>query len=94
MTVYVDDFNVPFHNMIMCHMIADTVEELNDMARKIDIWQGWLQGPAKFPHYDVTLSKKKLAIKHGAKAITSRELVAIRMKIIKNGLKILSQKEP
>lgn len=69
MTVYVDDMEAPFGNMIMCHMIADTDEELRAMADKIGVAQRWHQGD----HFDIALSKKKLAIKFGAIEITQRE---------------------
>lgn len=69
-TVYIDDMNAPFRRMIMCHMIADTEEELHQMADKIGVARKWYQRN----HYDICLSKKKLAIQHGAKEITWREL--------------------
>jgi len=31
MTVYVDDMRSKFGHMIMCHMLADTDEDLHDM---------------------------------------------------------------
>lgn len=32
MSVYIDKANLPFRKMIMCHMIADNLEELHQMA--------------------------------------------------------------
>ena len=32
MAVYVDDMKWPFKGMMMCHMLADTSEELHAMA--------------------------------------------------------------
>ena len=70
MTVYVDDMRAPFGRMIMCHMVADTDDELHAMANKIGVARKWFQRD----HYDIALSKRSLAITEGAKQITWREL--------------------
>lgn len=73
--VYVDDMRAPFGRMIMCHMVADTHEELMDMARTIGMQAKWLQHAGTYrEHFDISLQKKKLAIEAGAKLITRREL--------------------
>lgn len=73
--VYVDNANLPFGNMIMCHMIADTTQELLDMVDKISVQRKWIQYAGTYQeHFDICLSKKKLAIKHGAKEISFMEL--------------------
>ena len=41
--VYVDDYNAPYGRMTMCHMMADTLEELHAMADKIGIARKWFQ---------------------------------------------------
>lgn len=48
------------------HMWADTVEELHEMAIKIGHKREWFQNDKRLPHYDVTPSRRNLAIKHGA----------------------------
>lgn len=67
MAVYVDDMEAPFGRMEMCHMIADSSEELLIMADAIGVGRKWIQdrGTSR-EHFDVTLSKKKLALAHGA----------------------------
>lgn len=76
--VYVDDFNYPYRGMIMCHMIADTQEELFDMVDKIGVQRKWVQDyRTPREHFDICLTKKKKAIKLGAKEITARELARI-----------------
>ena len=77
MTVYVDDMKAEFQSRhapgrryVMSHMIADTDDELHAMADKIGVARKWFQRD----HYDITQSKKALAIKHGARAITLREI--------------------
>lgn len=82
--VYVDDMKAeykPSHRSgqikyIMCHMIADTEEELHAMADKIGVARKWYQGD----HYDITQSKRELAVKAGAKELTLRELANMAMK--------------
>ena len=76
MTVYVDNYNAPFGRMIMCHMVADTLDELHAMADKIGVARKWFQDH-RTPHYDICKSKQELAFKHGALPVTARELVKI-----------------
>jgi len=68
MTVYVDDVQHRFGNMVMCHMWADTLPELLAMADRIGVQRKWLQQPPKasWVHFDIALSKKQLAIAAGA----------------------------
>lgn len=81
MAVYVDDFQAGFGRMVMSHMIADSQEELFEMADKIGVARKWIQYPGtNHEHFDVCQSKKKLAIKYGAKLIGMRELAAMTMK--------------
>jgi hypothetical protein len=77
--VYVDDMNAPFLRMKMCHLVADTTKELLAMVDKIGVQRKWIQNPGTWrEHFDICLSKKKLAIKYGAKEIKyGRELARI-----------------
>ncbi|MDR5883591.1 DUF4031 domain-containing protein [Caballeronia sp. LZ032] len=78
MTVYVDDMRARFGQMIMCHMIADTDEELHAMAEAIGVARKWHQRPPKHSsHYDIALSKRALAIAAGAVPITMRQAAAM-----------------
>lgn len=64
-----------FGRMIMCHMIADTREELDAMADAIGVARRWIQYPGTWKeHYDIAVSKRALAVRAGAKEITQREL--------------------
>ena len=91
MPIYVDCERNSFQGMVMCHMVADTPDELHAMASAIGMRREWYQSPMKasFPHYDVPLPRRVLAIKNGAKEITARELVvfmrATRKLLFDNG---------
>lgn len=73
MPVYVDNAKLPFGRMKMCHMIADTETELHAMADKIGVARRWYQGNASTPHYDICLSKRRLAVELGAIEINRNE---------------------
>jgi DNA/RNA endonuclease G (NUC1) len=81
MSVYVDDMKAQFGRMNMCHMIADSTDELVAMADKIGVARKWIQkaGTAR-EHFDICMSKKELAIAYGAVQITMRELAQITRK--------------
>lgn len=76
MSVYVDDVFIPFGRMKMCHMIADTEDELHDMAARIGMKREWFQDGSR-PHYDVCKSRRLDAIQQGAIQVSIKELVAI-----------------
>ena len=66
MSVYVDDMRAPYGRMVMCHMIADTEDELHRMAGLIGVARRWYQGD----HYDICLAKRALAMHAGAIELT------------------------
>lgn len=74
MSVYVDDMRAKFGRLVMCHMMADSEAELHGMADRIGVARRWCQGD----HYDVCLSKRALAVGHGAVEVTQRDLVILR----------------
>ena len=75
MAVYVDDMRAPYRGMIMCHMVADTTVELLDIADRIGVQRRWLQ-KAGTPqeHFDISMSKRALAVAAGAREVKRREL--------------------
>lgn len=73
MAVYVDDMKAPYGRMVMCHMGADTEEELHAMAMLIGIRRRWFQKD----HYDICMTKRARAVHYGAKEVTQREFVQI-----------------
>lgn len=70
MTVYVDDMRAKYGRMIMCHMLADTDEELHAMAAQIGVARRWHQkAGTPHSHYDICLSKRAKAVQLGAAEI-------------------------
>jgi hypothetical protein len=79
MAVYVDQ---PIHQlgrMKMCHMVADSIEELHRMADRIGVARRHFQSPpkARLPHYDICKAKRSLAVKLGAIEVSSRRIVQV-----------------
>jgi hypothetical protein len=68
MTVYVDNARYPYGRMIMCHLWADTRDELLAMADRIGMQRKWLQQPPKasWVHFDISLGMKEKALAAGA----------------------------
>lgn len=65
MAVYVDNAFIPFGRMVMCHMEADTLDELHEMADKLGLKRSWFQDKS-IPHYDVSKSIRAKAVELGA----------------------------
>lgn len=78
MAVYVDDMRAGLGRMVMCHMVADTTDELLAMADRIGVQRKWLQhaGTPK-EHFDIALSKRALAVKAGAVEVNKSGLVEV-----------------
>jgi hypothetical protein len=69
MTIFVDDMQAPYGRMKMCHLWTNgLIEELFKFVDLIGVQRKWLQEPprASWVHFDIALSKRALAIRHGA----------------------------
>ena len=75
MSVYVDDMYASFGRMKMCHLYADTREELIAMVDKIGVARKWIQYPGHpvKEHFDIAMSKRALAVENGAIETTWRQ---------------------
>lgn len=71
MSVYVDNMQCPFGRMIMCHMVADTSDELRQMAATIGVQGKWIQHASTYKeHFDISKSMRARAVAAGAVEIT------------------------
>ena len=68
MVVYVDPAVHQFRGMLMCHMWADTHEELLAMVDAIGVARRWIQHPphASWVHFDISKGKRAIAVRLGA----------------------------
>lgn len=85
MSVYVDNARIPFRRgqrvLRMSHMLADTTEELEAMARQLGLQPKWIQYPGTYrEHYDVCATKRAKAVQLGAVEVDSMFLVKLRQK--------------
>lgn len=79
--VYIDNFNAPYRGMKMCHMIADTTDELLAMADQIGVQRKWIQDAGTYnEHFDICQSKKAKALQLGATEVTLMQLGRILVK--------------
>lgn len=76
MTVYVDQACHRYGRMIMCHMVADTHDELHRMADAIGVARRWFQNRGRYHHYDICRSKRTLAVELGAVEVAGKEIIA------------------
>lgn len=66
-----------------CHMTADTLDELHEMARRIGMRREWFQDHPLAPHYDLTLRRRAHALTHGALFRFAKEQARQRIRLRK-----------
>lgn len=83
MTVYVDEavFMKKNGRVAYAHMTADSIEELHEFAKCIEVKRCWWHSSSKYPHYDINAGKRAVAIEHGAVPLRSVELVPIAKRL-------------
>lgn len=74
--VYVGKREYRYKGMVMSHMVADSLEELHQIAELLGI-RKYFQNKENKPHYDVCRAYKIKAINLGAKEIDDRDIVRI-----------------
>lgn len=84
MTVRVDELR-KWPTKIRCfkpgsaHLTADTLEELHKLAARIGLRREWFQDHRVHPHYDLTASKRELALAAGAVFVPAKEQARVRL---------------
>lgn len=62
--------------MKMCHMVATNMEELHEMAQELGL-RRYFQGEGRYPHYDISMGKRRTAVALGAVEVSEREIIRI-----------------
>lgn len=57
-----------------CHMYADTLDELHQMAARIGMKSKWFQDDPRLPHYDLHPKQRELALARGVIQHTRRQM--------------------
>jgi len=76
--IYVDDlfYSPAFGYNYWCHCTADTLTELHEFADKLRLKKVWFQqkgNRCSHDHYDLTKTKRILALRKGARALSIQE---------------------
>lgn len=74
--VYVDKQKNRLGRMKLCHMLADSLDELHEMAERIGLKREWFQ-PKSTPHYDVSIERRKLALRLGAVEADGKKVIEL-----------------
>lgn len=81
MSVYVDSAIHPLRDRLMCHMFSPYLDELHAMAKSIGIERRWFQDPTtmrvSWPHYDIDVARRSLAVGLGAIVCDKYQTVAM-----------------
>lgn len=76
MTIYVDEAVWPYRGTMYCHCMTDgDIQELHDFALKLGLKRSWFQNKPSGAHYDLSQNKRWQAIRLGAIAVSSREML-------------------
>ncbi|MCK9753075.1 DUF4031 domain-containing protein [Pseudomonas syringae pv. syringae] len=59
----------------MCHLVADSLDELHSFAGRCGLQRRWLQSKTLYPHYDVTKSVRVRALALGAKGANRETII-------------------
>lgn len=81
MAVYVDFMQIAFKGYKWCHMLADSLQELHEFAELIEVDRRLFHKNASYPHYDVTVQMREIALEHGAIAADRKKIIECAKKL-------------
>ena len=76
--IYIDKAFIPYRGMKMCHMLADSSNELLSFSEQIGLKKTWLQYKNTYKeHFDISEPYRKIAIEKGAIVVERRQIALI-----------------
>lgn len=81
MAVYVDNVRIEWRGRKWCHLVADSLEELHEFAKRLGMQKGWFQQDASYPHYDITVESRLLALQLGAIEGSRTQIITCAQKL-------------
>lgn len=85
MAIYIDAEGIRWRNRLWCHLVADSLNELHDFARRLGLKRQWFQDQGFYPHYDVTMAVREKALRLGA-VDADRFTIVDRSKVLRREL--------
>lgn len=80
--IYVDELK-KYKGSYWCHMMTnDDIEMLHKFAKRLGLSKRWFQNHPYHPHYDLSSSKRALALKLGAKDVDSKKMIELCTRIL------------
>ena len=81
MAIYVDFMCIEYKGYKWCHMLADNLQELHEFAALIEVDKRLFHRNASYPHYDVTVQMRILALENGAIAADRKKIIECAKKL-------------
>lgn len=75
MAAYVDSVAIKWRGNTWCHLVADSLSELHETARRLGLRREWFQSAASYPHYDLTTQTRARAIELGVLIGDRRQII-------------------
>ncbi|WGG50468.1 DUF4031 domain-containing protein [Rugamonas sp. DEMB1] len=90
MASYVDNVAIEWRGNTWCHLVADSLDELHNVARRLGLKKEWFQANASYPHYDVTSQTRARALELGVLTGNRRQIIQCA-RALKNELASVSK---
>lgn len=81
MAIYVDNACISWRGLQWCHMLADSLDELHIFASELGLGRQWFHRTASYPHYDITVAVRDIALQNGALLSDKKTIITCAKKL-------------